>query len=200
MRIKHAVLSLILALPLHEAAFGQVAAAPSGSFLSHTEAALVYNYIRTESVGYNSGPGTFSLSGVSLAGAYRFRPHLSAVVDFSGTHVNGVENSGNSLTMLISQVGGRYSIRPVFRVQPFAQVLLGEVHATGGIYPPNAFTGGGADAFAFTVGAGADYPLSPLVALRGQADYLYTGLPNGGNNRQADLRVGAGLVIRFGGR
>ena|ERR1700722_2029352 len=198
MRIKPAVFSLILGLTLPAAAFAQ--AASGDGFLSHTEIALVYDYIRTESVGYNSGPGTFSLSGVSAAGAYRFRPHLSAVVDFSGTHVNGVENSGNSLTMLITQFGGRYTIRPVRHVRPFVQVLAGEVHATGGTYPPNAYTGGGADNFALTAGAGADYALSPLVAFRGQADYLYTGLPNGGNNRQNDLRIGAGLVIRFGGR
>jgi hypothetical protein len=198
MRIKPAVFSLILGLTLHATAFAQ--AASGDGFLSHTEIALVYDYIRSESVGYNSGPGTFSLSGVSAAGAYLFRPHLSAVVDFSGTHVNGVENSGNSLTMLITQVGGRYTVRPLFHVRPFVQVLAGEVHATGGTYPSNAATGGGADNFALTVGAGADYALSPLVAFRGQADYLYTGLPNGGNNRQADLRIGAGLVIRFGGR
>jgi hypothetical protein len=191
------VLCLILGLPL-PAAFGQAASA--GSFLSHTEVALVYDYIRTESVGYVGGPGTFSLSGVSLAGAYRVRPHLSAVVDFSGTHVNGVENSGSSLTLLISQVGGRYTIRPVLHVTPFVQILGGEVHATGAVYPANATTGGGADTYALTVGAGADYSLSSLVAFRGQADYLYTGLPNGGNNRQNDLRVGAGLVLRFGGR
>jgi outer membrane immunogenic protein len=198
MRIKSAVFSLILGLSLHAAAFGQAAA--GGSFLSHTEVALVYDYIRSESIGYNYTPGTFSLSGISAAGAYLVRPHLSAVLDFSGTHVNGVENSGKSLTLLVSQVGGRYTIRPVFHVRPFAQVLVGEVHATGGIYPPNAYTGGGADNFAMTAGAGGDYSLSPLVALRAQFDYLYTGLPNGGNNRQNDFRAGAGLVIRFGGR
>lgn len=198
MRIKSAIFSLIFGFVLHAAASGQ--AAKGGSFLSHTEVALVYDYIRTESVGYDGGPGTFSLSGVSAAAAYRVRPHLSAVLDFSGTHVNGVENSGASLTMLISQAGGRYTIRPMFHVRPFVQVLAGEVHATGGIYPPNGTTGGGADTFAMTAGAGADYPLSPIVAVRAQADYLYTGLPNGGNNRQNDLRIGAGLVIRFGGR
>ena len=190
----------MLGLTLHAAARGQAATAPGGGFLNHTEVALVYDYIRSESVGYDGGPGTFSLSGVSAAGAYLLRPHLSAVLDFSGTHVNGVENSGNSLTMLISQVGGRYTIRPVLHVRPFVQVLAGEVHATGGIYPANPYTGGGADTFAFTVGAGADYALSHLVAFRGQADYLYTGLPNGGNNRQNDLRIGAGLVMRFGGQ
>ena len=191
---------MILGFAFHAAAVGQAAKAPAGSFLSHTEVALVYDYVRTESVGYNSGSGSFSLSGVSAAGAYLLRPHLSAVLDFSGTHVNGVENTGASLTMLISQVGGRYTLRPVRKVRPFVQVLAGEVHATGGVYPSNAYTGGGADTFAMTAGAGIDYPLSSLVALRGQADYLYTGLPNGGNNRQNDLRVGAGLVIRFGGR
>jgi hypothetical protein len=201
MRIKSAVFSLILGLALHATAFGQAPTSSSGGFLSHTEVALVYNYIRTESVGYNyNSPTTFSLSGISLAGAYLLRPHLSVVADFSGTHDNGVEYSGNSLTMLISQVGGRYTIRPVLHVRPFVQVLAGEVHATGGIYPSNPFTSGGADTFAMTAGVGADYSLSHLVALRGQADYLFTGLPNGGNNRQNDLRVGAGLVMRFGGR
>jgi len=191
---------MILGFAFHAAAVGQAAKAPAGSFLSHTEVALVYDYVRTESVGYNSGSGSFSLSGVSAAGAYLLRPHLSAVLDFSGTHVNGVENTGASLTMLISQVGGRYTLRPVRKVRPFVQVLGGEVHATGAVYPPNAFTGGGGDSFAMTVGAGGDYSVNALVAFRAQADYLYTGLPNGGNNRQTDLRVGVGLVIRFGGR
>ena len=190
----------MLGLTLHAAARGQAATAPGGGFLNHTEVALVYDYIRSESVGYDGGPGTFSLSGVSAAAAYRFRPHLSAVLDFSGTHVNGVENSGASLTMLISQVGGRYTIRPVFHVTPFVQVLAGEVHATGGVYPSNAYTGGGADTYAMTAGVGGDYSVSSLVAFRAQMDYLYTGLPNGANNRQNDFRAGAGVVIRFGGR
>jgi hypothetical protein len=210
MRIKSAVISLILGLPLQAAgtaALGQAAPPPpSGGFLSQTisrtEVALVYNYIRTESVGYT--PGVFSLSGVSAAAAYQLRwPHWSAVLDFSGTHVNGVENSGESLTLLISQVGGRYTLRARYRITPFAQVLAGEVHATGTLYPPNAATGGGADSFTGTAGVGIDYPLGSVVSLRGQADYLYTGLPNGGsgaNNRQNDLRIGGGLVFHFGAR
>jgi hypothetical protein len=199
MRIKSAFFAIIIGLPLH-AAFGQAAATPNSSFLSHTEVALLYNYVRSETVGYNYSAGTFALSGISAAAAYKLRPHLSAVADFSGTHVNGVENSGRSLTLLISQVGGRYSSRPIFHVRPFGQILAGETHAGGTIYPANNVTSGGADTYALTFGAGADYDLSSVVSLRGQADYLLTGLPNGGNNHQNDLRIGAGFVFRFGGR
>jgi peptidoglycan-associated lipoprotein len=199
MRIKSAFFALIFGLPLH-AALGQAATPSKGSFLSHTEVALLYDYVRSETVGYNYSSGTFALSGVSAAAAYKLRPHLSAVADFSGTHVNGVENSGRSLTLLISQVGGRYTSRPFLHVRPFGEVLAGEAHAGGSIYPANNVTSGEADSYALTAGAGADYDLSSVVSLRGQADYLLTGLPNAGNNRQNDLRIGAGFVFRFGGR
>jgi hypothetical protein len=54
--------------------------------------------------------------------------------------------------------------------------------------------GGGAQA-----GGGLDYRLSQHVAVRAvEAAWQHTQLPNGTNNIQNDLLLGAGIVVRFG--
>jgi len=199
MRIRFAVLSLMLIAVSSPALRAQ--SSTIGDFVSRTEASVMYNYVRSNDTPQPTGQATgFSLSGLSAAGAYQFRPRLSAVVDLGGTHVNGVGGTGESLTMLTYLFGARYSVLPKFHIKPFGQVLLGGVHAYGGIYPANAVTSGGADSFAMTAGAGADYALNPHISLRGQLDYLYTALPNGSSNRQNDLRAGGGIVAHFGSR
>ncbi len=169
--------------------------------VDRSEVALDFTAVRTQTNFTNTGQSSgFTLAGASATAAYKVLPHLSGVVDFSGIHVNGVQNSGLSLTELIYQVGGRYSIRPLAKAQPFAQVLVGAVHATGGLYPANNVTAGGATNFAMTLGGGVDFPVTSAISLRGGVAYLLTTLPNGGNNEQGSLRVDGGLVFRFGKR
>ncbi len=198
MRIIKVVSTLILGLSMPMALHGQVA---KGGFASRTEVALDYNYLRGKTLPAPTFQSSgYSMSGVSATGAYEWRWRLSAVADFSGTHVNGVGQSGLSLTILTSTVGARYRLPPMKAFHPFLQVLAGEAHATGGIYKTTTQTGGGADAVAVIAGAGIDHPLNHVVSLRVGASYLYTGLPNASSNYQSFLRADGGLVIHFGAR
>jgi hypothetical protein len=48
------------------------------------------------------------------------------------------------------------------------------------------------------LGAGADVPLNKRISARIlQLDYLRTTLPNNTTNWQNNLRIGAGLTLRF---
>jgi hypothetical protein len=186
MSIRFSVAALVLMAVVPSAMRAQSAFA---NFAGRTDASLLYNYVHATG---------FALNGISASGAYHYHPNLSAVVDLGGVHVNGVGNSGESLTLLTYLLGARYNIHPRFRVDPFGQLLAGGVHAYGGVYPATGSSSGGADAFALTAGGGADFPLNRHIALRGQLEYLFTTLPNGASNRQNDLRVGAGIVAHFG--
>jgi hypothetical protein len=51
------------------------------------------------------------------------------------------------------------------------------------------------------LGGGVDINVSPRFAIRaGQAEWLFTKLPNGQTHRQHSLRITSGAVLRFGSR
>jgi hypothetical protein len=55
--------------------------------------------------------------------------------------------------------------------------------------------------FAMTAGGGIDFKVSTHVSLRPiQVEYLMTRLPNGLNNREDNLRIGAGIILHLGRR
>lgn len=65
---------------------------------------------------------------------------------------------------------------------PFAQVLVGGVHASGSLAPGNVLIDGSSNAFA-------------IRAL--EADCFMARFKNGVNDRQNNLRLSAGIVVRF---
>jgi peptidoglycan-associated lipoprotein len=100
----------------------------------------------------------------------------------------------------IFTAGPRYLL-PIHseHIQPFGQVLVGLVHSSGtavqGSNPGSANAGA---AFASNIGGGLDLKASRRLALRLiEADYLLTTVDNGSNNHQNNLRVSAGVVLRF---
>jgi opacity protein-like surface antigen len=88
---------------------------------------------------------------------------------------------------------------PGKKAQPFAQALFGLAHGSGSEFPHsgNGLTTS-ANSFAFDLGAGADFPVNKRLSVRIlQLDYLRTALPNNSNNWQNNLRISAGLTLRF---
>lgn len=80
------------------------------------------------------------------------------------------------------------------KVTPFAQALFGGVWTTDGI----AKSTGPENNFAMTAGGGIDFKVSRHVSVRPiQAEYFMTKIPDGLNNRQDNLRIGAGIVLRL---
>ena len=143
-----------------------------------------YEYVRI-----NPGGG---LSGYNCHGgggnvAYNLNNWLGGVGDFAGCKVTGLP-SGVSLHTFSYLFGPRVSYRTYSRLTPFGQVLFGGVHL-GGSTSDNAF--------ALTVGGGADYKFTDHISFRGQAEYLHTHFGGTGQN---NARILAGIVYRWGGR
>lgn len=112
--------------------------------------------------------------------AYNLNDWLGAVGDFGVCRVTSV--STNAVNYLF---GPRVSYRSYGSLTPFAQVLFGGEHLAG------------ANAFAMTLGGGADYKFTDHVSFRGQVEYLYTHFGGAGQN---NARIEAGIVYRWGGR
>lgn len=108
--------------------------------------------------------------------------------------VNGAGAHGGVSTLL---AGPRLNLRRFDYFVPFAEFLLGAGHA--GV----PMTGSESQsAFAMVAGGGVDVALTRNVAWRfAEIDYLmtnFTGPSLGGKARQDNLRLGSGIVLRFG--
>jgi outer membrane immunogenic protein len=159
------------------------------------EAALAYTYVHT-----NAPPGDcgcFSMNGGSGSFAFHFNSKFAGVADIGAVHAGNVDSTGFDLTLTSFLFGPRISHRLLkTRFVPYGQVLVGAVHATGGLA---SITGGTSSTnFAATVGGGLDFNLSRHIAIRPvQVEYYVTTLPNRVNDHQNNLRVNSGLVFHF---
>ncbi len=144
-----------------------------------------YEYIRF-SGGTNCHGGGGNL-------AYNFKDWLGGVADLGGCKVTGLP-AGASANAFNYLFGPRVSYRSYGSVTPFGQILFGGERLGAG------YSGVGSasvNAFAMTIGGGADYKLTDHVALRGQAEYLYTHFSGSSQN---NARIEAGIVYRWGAR
>jgi membrane-associated phospholipid phosphatase len=120
--------------------------------------------------------------------------HLGLVAEFAGA-------TTSNLTTFTYLAGPRRSIGlgrvEKHKVSAFAQVLLGGVHASDGLFPSGTTNKNSADAFALSTGGGLEVGLNHGISLRLiQADYLYTRLPNLYDNYESNFRLGAGVAFR----
>ena len=161
------------------------------------DVAVTYQWVRS-----NTQPadcGCFSLNGGGASASLNLHHSLAAVAEISGGFAGNGPSTGNSLTLISYMGGARYLIRSPWsagahRPEPFAQVLVGAAHASGGI----AGDANGATAFAGRIGGGIDLPLTSRIAARLiQIDYYATQFANSANNHQNNLLVGTGLTIRW---
>ncbi|MGA7913588.1 MAG: hypothetical protein WCA00_00025 [Candidatus Acidiferrales bacterium] len=161
------------------------------------DAALTYHWVRSNT---SAGEcGCFDLNGGGLSGSWEFHPRFAAVAEISAENATGALATKKSLTLVSYLAGARYWLPQPWpsgthSPQPFAQVLLGAVHAGGGI----AGTGDGAYSFATRIGGGLDLPMNSRFSLRLiQIDYYLTHSVNATNNHQNNLLVAAGIVFRW---
>jgi len=108
-------------------------------------------------------------------------------------NANGVNLHGGMTTLLF---GPRLNLRRDYFV-PFAEFLLGAAH----VGVPMTGTES-QSSFSLVAGGGVDIVLTRNIAWRfAEIDYLmtnFTGSSLGGNGRQDNLRLGTGIVLRFG--
>lgn len=172
-----------------------------------------YSYVRFNTSGSfltNSFSRSTNLNGGSGSIALNFNKHWGIVGDIGGYHNGDVSNNVDA-NLYSYLVGPRFSYRNSTRWTPFAQFMIGGVHSSVEI-PANllgnptsvTFT---QNAFALTAGGGLDYQATKHFAIRLiQAEYFLTNFSAPSTvtglsvNRQNNLRISAGLVVRLGER
>ncbi len=136
---------------------------------------------------------TFNGNGGGGQLEYNLDNHLGFVADLAGYGATSTANGalvGGALTYLF---GPRVNFR-LRKVTPFGQVLFGGIRTTAGIGQNVSENN-----LALTAGGGIDFKVSRHVSVRPiQAEYFLTRLPDSLNNRQNNLRIGAGVVLRLG--
>jgi peptidoglycan-associated lipoprotein len=138
------------------------------------------------------------MNGGSVPFPYSLTHLVSVVGEFGAVNNGNVDSTRLDLTLTSYLAGPRYSLRKSGRFTPFAQVLVGAAHASGGL-APSQIHAGSPTAFAMAAGGGLDIKLTRHLAYRAfQADYLLTLLPNRTNDHQNNFRLGTGIVFRFG--
>src|SRR5580704_4057636 len=168
---------------------------PPGRIVPKFEAAGMFDYVN-----FSSGGGFSNFNNYGAAGSFTWNVSrwIGLTEELGGIgytrDVNGTSLHGETATFL---VGPRLNLRKFDYFVPFAEFLVGGVH--GG---PQMTGDGNQSAFALAAGGGVDIALSKYIVWRfAEIDYLMTnfsGSSLGGNGRQDNLRLGSGIVLRFG--
>ena len=171
-------------------AFAQAApGAQTASVIQGVELGADYNYLRQ--------CGCFSLNGADVWFAVTLPHSFAVVAEVSSQGASNIRGTGEDITLTSYLLGPRYSWPRFRRFATFSQVLLGGAHASGS-EAGYAFPGS-SNTFAMIAGAGLDIDIARHFAVRAfEADYYLTHFDNSVNEPQNYLRLGAGVVIRFG--
>jgi peptidoglycan-associated lipoprotein len=165
---------------------------------SRMDIGVDYNYVWSNAP--PGGCGCFSLNGGNVWAAFNFKRSLGIVAELASQHASDVSGTSADLTVTSYLAGPRYRWTGARHFTPFAQVLVGGAHASGALAPGSSGLAGSANAFAMIAGSGLDIGLTRHIALRAfEVDYYLTRFDNGVNDHQNNLRIAAGVVIRFGG-
>jgi outer membrane protein OmpA-like peptidoglycan-associated protein len=166
-----------------------------GRLVPKTEINGGYSYIN---FGPGSGFSNFNNHGANGGFAYNATRYLGLVGDLGvygfDRQVNGI-NANDSLYTFMA--GPRLNWRSFDHFVPFAEILFGA--ARGG---PGLTGSVSQSTFALAAGGGVDLVLTKYLAWRfAQIDYLMTNFSGANLNpssRQNSLRLGTGVVFRFG--
>lgn len=160
------------------------------------EVTLAYSADRT-----NQAPGScgcFWMQGGKAEANMYYGRGVSVVAELTGLHASNISAAHQSLSLVTYLFGPRFTPWRSRRINPFAQFLFGGAHGFDSYFPNATGQTLNPDALAFAAGGGMNWTLSRHFAWRVfQADYLYTQLPNAGDDTQNHLRLAAGLVFRF---
>jgi opacity protein-like surface antigen len=148
-------------------------------------------YVNASATG---GSPSETFNGNGGGGQIEYNPNrwLGVVGDMAGYGATATTNGalvGGGFTYL---VGPRVNFRRK-KFTPFTHVLFGGIWTTDGIG-----YSGSENNFDMTAGGGIDFKVSRHVSVRPiQAEYLMTKIPDALNNRQNNLRIGAGIAVRL---
>ncbi len=159
--------------------------------------AVGYNNTRA-----NAPPGVcncFDMNGGFLEFGTHLTNRFSIAGEFTGNHAGSIGPLGQDLTLTTFTVGPRVSYTKN-RFTLFGEALVGGAHGGDSYFPSSTSVSSSATSFAFSPGGSLDIKLDSHFALRAlNVKYLRTSFPNGVNNEQNQLMIGAGLVYKFNG-
>jgi outer membrane protein OmpA-like peptidoglycan-associated protein len=168
---------------------------PPGRITPKFEIAGMFDYVN-----FNPGGGFSSFNNYGGSGSFTWNASrwIGLTEELGGLsynrNVNGSSIHGGITTYL---VGPRLNLRKFDYFIPWAEFLLGGAHAG----PPMTGTVS-QSSFTLAAGGGVDIALTRNIVWRfAEIDYLmtnFTGSTLGGNGRQDNLRLGSGIVLRFG--
>jgi peptidoglycan-associated lipoprotein len=168
----------------------------SASIVPRFDLSVGYNHVNA-----NAPPGVsnyFGPNGGYVSGAVHVKDWLSVAGEFTGGHASSISMLGQNLTLLTFMGGPRLSFTG-HRLVPFGQALFGGAHGSDSYFPTSTSSTSSASSWAFSTGGGLDVNLTRRFAIRAvEAQFMRTAFPNGANNAQNNLMIGAGIVIKFG--
>jgi len=158
-------------------------------------AAITYDATRSNFTSGNS----FWMEGGSIQLTGDIAHHFAITADVAGMHSDNMHSSGVPLDMVTATFGPRFTWSLLHaRTSVFVQALAGEAFGFHSVFPGAVRAGDSADSLAVKAGGGVNLALSPHIGLRAfEADWVRTELPNSTTNVQNNLRLGAGIILRF---
>jgi hypothetical protein len=170
-----------------------IAAAPAAAQTPKTEVSVGYQALHV--------PDLWFPAGFAVDGAYNLTDQVGVVGEFGWSHKSasadaGVASAEGSLNAYTFAGGVRVSGRGYSSVTPFAQVLLGGLHATGSAsVTAGGFSVGVSDStteFMIQPGAGVVVPVGDNVGVVGQIDYRRVFFQSQGEN---EYRIFFGIRV-----
>jgi hypothetical protein len=193
--IREKVLLVGACLLASASVWAQQAGKPSSQTEGSIDVAIVYNPLMANVVSGSS----FWMQGGSVQIHGQFWRGLGVVADVSGLHSANASGTGVGLDLVTATFGPRYTWAPAHRRYAiFGQALAGEANGLHSVFPSPTGAVDSANNLALCVGGGANVHLTRHLALRAiEADWLRTQMPNATTNVQNNLRLGAGLILKF---
>ena len=144
-------------------------------------------------------PDNFWMEGGSIELGANVWRGLGIAANVSGVHTSAVGRTNIPLSLVTVVFGPRYRWHANHRISIYGEGLVGEADGFNSLFPAMTASRARANGFDAQAGGGLDYHLSQHIAIRAiEAAWQHTQLPNGTNDVQTTLRLGAGLVLLFG--
>ena len=141
---------------------------------------------------------SFTLQGGSLEAAMGLRNGVGIAATFSGTHAGSIGQAAVPLSLVVFSAGPRYRyVRG--RFSPYGEALFGYARGFDSTFPSGNSAAPSAGSAAVQLDAGLDIAVKYHMRVRAlDIGWLHTAMPNGTNNVQNNLSIGAGVVFSFG--
>ncbi len=142
----------------------------------------------------------FDMNGGFVFGTVHLTDWFGISGEFTGGHSSNISTLGQGLTLTTFTAGPRVShtVPPIYSVWRSAGRRSARKRFL--LSYQDLQLARASSSFAVSTGGGLDVSLNPRYSIRAlDLQYLRTSFPNGVNNEQNQLMIGAGLLIKFHG-